>query len=485
MQTFQKQNVLLVGLGESGLACARWVFSQGGSLTVLDTRENPPGLAALKRLSVRFEYFNTIDEITWCFDRVCLSPGLSPKSELIQSVLEKSKAYQTAVESEVTWFVHALNMLASNTGYQPKLIGVTGTNGKTTTVRMAGSIIENAGFSVRCAGNIGPSFLHALLEALAHNQLPQFWVLELSSFQLHWADTLACDVATVLNVSEDHLDWHDSIEEYVTDKARIFSQNSICVLNRDGYDVPLPDVFKAKQQLSFGLSQPEQPGEFGLVHEAGVNWLAYRPSLALTHNSPLAQQESVQKLIPADALQVYGLHNLMNAQAALALCVAAGLPISSLLEGLRAFQAEPHRMNHVRQIEGVDYFNDSKGTNVGATIAALTGFVKPVLLIAGGRGKGQNFQPLVKPVQKHCKAVVLLGNEVESLQNTLSAVVATYNAASMAQAVDLVASLAKAGDCIVLSPACSSHDMFSNYSERGDAFIEAVNEYAMQRGQVC
>ncbi len=489
MKRFQDQRVLILGLGESGLACARWSISHGAKLTVLDTRAIPPGFDELKALGVEFECFNSFDRLSWPFDRVCLSPGLSPKNVVVQQVVQAAQLHQIAIESEVSWFVDALENLAVERNYCPKVIGVTGTNGKTTTVRMVATMIESLGHSVCCAGNISPSLLHALDELMKNNALPEFWVLELSSFQLHWTDRLNCDSATVLNLTEDHLDWHDSMQEYAQDKARIFNEQTVRVINRDGYDAPLPLQSSVLRHYSFGLGVPKQAGEFGLVDQSGVTWLAFFPwAKKDLIDAAQAQSSSLQHphlLLPTDALQVHGLHNALNALAALALCEAINLPITELLNGLRNYLSEPHRLNYVCRIEGIDFFNDSKGTNVGATVAALSGFSQPVILIAGGLGKGQNFQPLVKPIKQRCKAVVLLGQEIQSLQNTLISEVAIHHVANMAQAVDMAASLATEGDCVVLSPACSSQDMFANYIERGNVFVEAVKEYAMQRGQVC
>ncbi|MCZ8016536.1 MAG: UDP-N-acetylmuramoyl-L-alanine--D-glutamate ligase [Limnobacter sp.] len=491
MNLFRDQSVLQVGLGESGLACARWALAQGARLTVIDTRETPPGLRELQAIEPNVRLVNALDGLVWDFHRVVVSPGLPPSHPLMVAVLEQAGQHGTLVDSELDLFADALKALANDRGYTPQVVGITGTNGKTTTTRMVECLARFAGKHAVAAGNISPAAMDALREQLDKNELPDLWVLELSSFQLHWTKRLRFDASTVLNITQDHLDWHADMQEYAGDKFRIFSENGVCVLNRDDGLVASAPVPIESSVVTFGVSAPVKANDFGLVREGGMLWLAQlvgdQESAGTARRRKPEEIELTQKLLmPTEALQVAGLHNASNALAALAICQGLGLPMAKLLHGLRSYQGEPHRVQHIVQIDGVDYFDDSKGTNVGATVAALNGLAKPTVLIAGGDGKGQDFSPLVQPVAHYCKHVVLIGKDADSLIAALEpAQVLCEKADSLEQAVQLATLKATAGDCVLLSPACASLDMFRNYVHRAEVFVEAVKVHAADRGQPC
>ncbi|HEY1057875.1 MAG TPA: UDP-N-acetylmuramoyl-L-alanine--D-glutamate ligase [Limnobacter sp.] len=484
------QSVLLVGLGESGLACARWVIAQGGQLTVVDTREQPPGLAQLRELGVDIPLHTSTEGLDWTFGRVVVSPGLPPSHPLMQAVLAAAQAHGTPVESELDLMADALVSLKESRGYAPQVVGITGTNGKTTTTKMVECLAAYAGKKALAAGNISPAALDALRECLLNDDLPDIWVLELSSFQLHWTQRLRCDASVVLNITQDHLDWHADMDEYARDKFRIYSEQSVAVVNRDDACVNAAVLPAGAHRVSFGLNAPSQPGDFGLLREGGMLWLTQAYALQEALTSRRARQEPVEvghnMLMPTDALQVVGLHNAANALAALALCQGLGLPMAKLLHGLRSYKGEPHRVEFVLALNGVDYFDDSKGTNVGATVAALNGLARPVVLIAGGDGKGQDFAPLTTPVAQYAKAVVLIGKDARQIESALATTgVPCVHTATLEDAVKQAHGLAVAGDCVLLSPACASLDMFKNYAHRAAVFVDAVRQLAMDGGQPC
>ena len=382
--------------------------------------------------------------------------------------------------------------------YAPKLIAITGTNGKTTVTSLTGLLCRRAGLKTQIAGNISPAALDVLREALDAGDLPQAWVLELSSFQLHSTFSLQADAATVLNLTQDHLDWHGDMAAYAADKVRIFGTHTVRVLNRDDAEV-MRMGSPLGQSVSFGRDEPEQADCLGLVNENGMQWLALAVP-AEEGEKKRRKKDSleipavlVNRLMPADALKIRGQHNAMNALAALALCRAAGLPLAPLLHGLREYQGEPHRVELIANVGGVDYYDDSKGTNVGATVAALNGLgaarggnTRHLLLIAGGNGKGQSFAPLAEPVSKYARAVFLIGADGPAIRAALaSADVELHDCASLQDAVRAAAGKAQGGDEVLLSPACASFDMFDNYAHRAQVFIDAVRELALDRGEIA
>ena len=493
---------LILGLGESGLAIARWLARDGAALRVADTRSEPPMLAALRSELPHAQFVaGAFDEsLLEGADVVAISPGLSPTHSDAKAIVAAAKRRGVEVVGEIELFARALAALKQQRGYAPRMIGVTGTNGKTTTTRLAGLLIARAGRDVAVAGNISPTALDALRERLDANELPDVWVLELSSFQLATTASLACDAAAVLNVTQDHLDWHGTLEAYAKAKARIFAKDTVQVLNRD--DPLVLAMARGKSHpVTFGASAPTQPDEYGLVRDGSLVWLAYAEDQSTGQRRRKAASELpgipgevfVHRLMPADALRIRGRHNAVNALAALALARAIGCPLAPMLHALREYEGEPHRVELIASIAGVEYYDDSKGTNVGATVAALEGLGAEkadsggrLVVILGGDGKGQDFAPLATALAARARAVVLIGRDGPRIAELLrGAAYPVESCASLPEAVRACARYAKAGDAVLLSPACASLDMFRNYAHRADVFRDAVRELAAEAGQPC
>jgi UDP-N-acetylmuramoylalanine--D-glutamate ligase len=495
---YEGKTALVLGLGESGLAMAQWLAHCGAHLRVADTRAEPQRLPALMAAvpEAVFAGGEFAASLVDGVDFVAVSPGLAPNRELA-AIIPAAAELNIPVWGEIELFAQALAQLKQDRGYAPKVIAITGTNGKTTVTSLTGLLCRRAGLSTQVAGNISPAALDVLREALAADALPQAWVLELSSFQLHTTFSLNADAATVLNVTQDHLDWHGDMAAYASDKARIFGEHTVRVLNRDDATVMRMAVPGAAT-VTFGVGEPDAADSFGLVNERGVLWLANavadadEPEKKRKKNDPVAPVEfTISRLMPADALHIRGLHNASNALAALALCRAIGLPLAPLLHGLREYQGEPHRVQLIATIDGVDYYDDSKGTNVGATVAALQGLGKSfagagqqIVLIAGGDGKGQDFAPLAEPASRYVRAVLLIGRDAPAVRAGIDpSGVPMFDLAGLPEAVRRASGLAKAGDAVLLSPACASLDMFTNYAHRAQVFVDAVREIALEKGQ--
>ncbi|HRL89904.1 MAG TPA: UDP-N-acetylmuramoyl-L-alanine--D-glutamate ligase [Comamonas denitrificans] len=492
-QHLRGQRVLVLGLGASGLAMARWCVRAGAQVTVADTRSAPPQLALLQAElpSVRFIAGPLSAELVAGQDvtSVYRSPGLAPQE--IAPVVDAARAIGLPVGGELDLFAKALAALAQQHGYAPKVLAITGTNGKTTVTALTGQLLVHAGWSVAVAGNIGPSLLDTLAHHLDAENLPQAWVLELSSFQLDGVQDFAPSAAVVLNITQDHLDWHGSMAAYAAAKARIFGAQGCMVLNRQDEAVmamlPAPVKLKGgklqpRWHTTFGSNLPQQPGDFGLEEVNGMRWLVRAHDEAGPDGSLF-----LQRLLPADVLRIRGLHNACNALAALALAQAAGCPLAPLLFGLREYRGEPHRVQSLGLVDGIEYFDDSKGTNVGATVAALHGLgpQQRIVLILGGLGKGQDFAPLAAPVAQYVRAVVLIGRDAPAIRQALAPTgVALHDAADLPSAVLLARAQAQPGDAVLLSPACASMDMFRDYAHRAQVFTEAVQALAEAAGQV-
>ncbi len=476
---------LVVGLGESGLAMARWAALHGAQVRAIDSRAEPPGLQALRAeiADAGFSAGPFAEASLAGVDVVLWSPGLAPEHGDAASLYRAALDAGIPVLGEIELFAQALAALGDA---RPKLVAITGTNGKTTTTRMVAQLCQQAGIDARVAGNIAPAALDALREAIAGDSMPEVWVLEVSSFQLALAESLAPDAAAVLNLSEDHLDWHGSMARYIDAKQRIYRAAAVCVFNRDD---PATQPRRARAPMSFGRSAPGLPGEFGFVFEGGLRWLA--EAVAIDEPDKRRRKDEapgvlVNRLMPADALRVRGAHNQLNALAALALARAIGVPMAAMLHGLRAYCGEPHRCELVAVVQDVEYYDDSKGTNVGATVAALDGLSRRCVLIAGGDGKGQDFTPLARPVREHARAVVLIGRDAPLLRAALADTgVELLTAATLEAAVDSAAGLARAGEAVVLSPACASLDMFRNYAHRAQVFVDAVRRLGAEAGLAC
>ena len=605
MQQLHNQSVLILGLGDSGLAMARWCARFGAQVQVVDTREQPPHLAALRAELPSVKFVHGAFEASLVEGQdvraVFKSPGLSPES--VAPVWNAAVAAGLWVGTELTLFAQALSDLQTSMAYHPKVLAITGTNGKTTVTSLTGQLLERAGKRVAVAGNIGPTLLDTLSQALDqaaeqqaaadviaaeeaaalaadealaeqaraeaeakeqaaaahaaqlaldaeealaqdaaaegdaesqmaltgteaepaaevlaaddepfevdlpplvppppppadHPYLPQVWVLELSSFQLEGVDNFEPTAATVLNLTQDHLDWHGSMDSYAAAKARIFGKQGVMVLNREdaGVMAMLPEPVRVKLQkpqvrvhLTFGGDLPQRPGDYGIETVNGMTWLVRALEADETRKRRKDDEEEIhiQRLMPADALRIRGRHNALNALAALALAGSAGGDLAPMLFGLREYQGEPHRVEAVTVLNGVEYFDDSKGTNVGATVAALHGLGvdRRLVIILGGDGKGQDFAPLSEPVARYARAVVLIGRDATALRDVLQhSGVTLLDAASLEEAVKLCSEQAHSGDAVLLSPACASMDMFRNYAHRAEVFVNAVNHLVEEAG---
>ena len=438
------KNVLVLGLGDTGLSALRWLNSQGACLSVADTRAVPPGLDTLKvELPDAIVYTGALKPAVFDgVDLVVISPGVALSEPEIQAAIERG----VKVVGDVELFAQ----------YRPasaKLIAITGANGKTTVTTLVGEMCKAAGLKTIVAGNIGLPVLDTLsMEA------PDVYVLELSSFQLETTNSLLADVATMLNLSEDHMDRYDSMQSYAVAKAHIFYQAKLQVLNRD--DAWSMMMSRAKlAQVTFGLDAPEDEQSYGIRQADGEAWLSY----------------GKQDLMNVSDLKIAGLHNASNALAAMALCRGIGLEFAPIIQTLYNFKGLPHRVEWVANIDDVDYYDDSKGTNVGATCAALSGLSQKVVLIAGGDGKGQDFSPLKEAVSANARAVVLIGRDAPLIDaELLSTNVPLYHAADLPEAVTIAKKMAQTGDAVLLSPACASFDMFKNYVHRAEVFVAAV-----------
>lgn len=605
MRHLQDQTVLILGLGASGLAMARWCARHGAHVTVADTREAPPLLATLREElpGVTFVGGAFTPELVQgtAVRAVYRSPGLAPAT--IAPVADAARAMGLPVGGELDLFARALadlreppaaeagEALAEATaspeapsetalpgaldasdapddtdtvdesvvvpdasdvsdapegeaalaahasgdiheaaaavvpdtapvsdegseesalpallalaqaepepGYRPAVLAITGTNGKTTVTSLLGQLVQRAGKTVAVAGNIGPTLLDTLSAHMDAQTLPQVWVLELSSFQLADVQGFEPTAAVVLNITQDHLDWHGDMDAYTAAKARVFGAGTFMLLNRDDARVMamLPPPVKVRLKppqlrphATFGAGEPQRPGDYGIETVNGMTWLvrAAEADETIKRRKDEEVELHVQRLMPIEALRIRGRHNATNALAALGLAVAAGCTLAPMLHGLREYRGEPHRVESVAVVKDVEYFDDSKGTNVGATVAALTGLglERKLVLILGGEGKGQDFSPLADPVLRHVRAVVLIGRDAPLIKEVLPRNIPMFDAASMEEAVTLAAQQAQTGDAVLMSPACASFDMFDNYEHRARVFCEAVQALARDQGEV-
>ena len=483
MESLANKSVLVLGLGDTGLSMLRYLKAQGARVRAADSRADPPGLAEAKKYVVEplIHCGEFDDELFIGVELIAISPGVPLRTP----VVARAVVCGIPVMGDIELFAQALP--EEN---RPRILAITGANGKTTVTSMVEHLCKAAGKDAVAAGNISPPVLDALAKRAGTQ--PEIWVLELSSFQLETTATLKPDAATVLNISEDHLDRYDDMDEYAAAKARIFNGAAVQVLNRDDAR-SMAMAREGCKQITFGLGAPGNAKDFGIVREKGETWLA----------------QGTHPLLKTSELQVAGLHNAANALAALALCSAIGLPMPAMLAALRSFKGLPHRVEQVAEINGVIYYDDSKGTNVGATVAALEGLggmtrcaqasgagmppsaasrtgvlrttvseaERKVVLIAGGEGKGQDFSPLNAVVGKHARAAILIGRDAELIAAALQDCgVPVKRAKDMSDAVQQAAQLAQSGDAVLLSPACASFDMFRNYAHRAEVFVKAVHD---------
>jgi len=440
---------LIVGLGQTGLSCARFLSRCGVPFAVTDSRLQPPAIDTLraeqKDIAISVGGFDAA-LFDWA-QRLVVSLGVSLNEPLI--VAARNRGIE--IVGDIELFARVA---------QAPIVAITGANGKSTVTLLLAKMIKTAGKEVRVGGNIGTP----ALDLLEENE-PDCYVLELSSFQLDSTHSLHAAAAVVLNISPDHMDRYADIAQYAASKQSIFNmpdaaaaQSSVAVINRDDPLVAVMPTFN-RQVVSFGLGVPDA-NNFGRILHEGQYWLA----------------RGDQRLMPVDELRMAGEHSQANALAALALGEALHLPLPSMLSALRTFTGLPHRLQFVAKSEGVTWLNDSKGTNVGATLAAIQGLQGPLILIAGGQGKGADFSPLRDAVKNKVRAVILLGEDAALLETALADVVPVQRVKDMSAAVVQAHGLAKAGDTVLLSPACASFDMFAGFAARGDAFMAAVHD---------
>ena len=446
MMELKGKRILVVGLGESGLAMATWLGRLGARVRVADSREAPPNVGALRDAVPEAELIAGpfVDATFAGVDLIALSPGVPKATPQIADA-------SAPVISEIELFAAAVRKFAPAS----KIVGITGSNGKTTTTALTAHLLNGAGVPAVACGNISPSALDALMESLDAGKLPAVWVVELSSFQLETTDNLNAAAATLLNVSEDHLDRYEgSLANYAAAKARIFRGKGVMVLNRDD-DWSMANGRCGRTLVTFGLGAAPRAADYGLAD--------------------VCICRGPQQLVALADLRISGLHNAANAMAALALCEAVGVTPTALIEPLKTFQGLPHRVETVAEKAGVLYVDDSKGTNVGATLAAIEGLGRPVAIVLGGDGKGQDFSPLQAALRKHGRAAALIGRDAAAIQAAIAgAGIPLRQCTDMADAVRWLSGQAVGGDCVLLSPACASLDMYRNYAHRAEAFIEAV-----------
>ncbi|BDT78276.1 UDP-N-acetylmuramoylalanine--D-glutamate ligase [Polynucleobacter yangtzensis] len=509
---------LILGLGESGVAMAKWCLRNGAEVRLADTREQSSlserqnaWLQELHIAGLKDACFGPLsDDLLKGIDVIGISPGLSPVQDPTYSFLVKAEEVQIDVWSEIEFFARAISALgrmaqAQESSYEATVLAITGTNGKTTTTALTGQLCERAGKKVAVAGNISPAALEKLISCLDLADqivdMPDVWVLELSSFQLVYTHTLNATAATVLNITQDHLDWHGDMQAYADAKSRIFGIDTVCILNRDDSLVMglLSEERRAEKSIvTFGSNRPDEQGAFGIEHDlraGGIDWLVWaevdedvEPKPKRRRKSAVVEDEEplrLKRLIPADALRIRGRHNALNALAALALARAANLPMNLLLHGLRDYHGEPHRVQSIAIVKDVEYVDDSKGTNVGATVAALNGLGnnelgKRIWLIAGGDGKGQDFSPLREPALRFVKGAFVIGKDGVAIGESLGAGIPVTNCGDLVTAVQAAAAQAISGDIVLLSPACASLDQFRDYKERAQVFAAEVEELGMR-----
>jgi UDP-N-acetylmuramoylalanine--D-glutamate ligase len=442
------QRVLVVGLGMSGASALRYLVTEGADVVVTDTRTAPAGIAALTaafpNLEFRLGAFSAPQPLTQ-FTLAVVSPGVS----LDEPFVRELAAAGVEIVGDIELFARSA---------RAPVVGITGSNGKSTVTTLVGEMAREAGARVAVGGNLGTPALDLLDDAI------ELYVLELSSFQLETTQHLHCVAATVLNLSQDHLDRHHTMAHYAAVKARIFRHCDTAVMNRDDAVVmAMGDGLTCTRMLSFGTDAPTQPQQYGLRSIDGIHVLTDS-----ANRFELAETE----------LHIFGLHNLSNALAALALAEAAGIERVDSLRALRAFGGLPHRCEFVRELDGVRYFNDSKGTNVGSTLAALNGLPAPIVWIGGGQGKGQAFAPLREALACKGRAAIVYGEDAARIEAEVFGALPIYRESDMGAALARAHTLARPHDQVLLSPACASFDQFRSYVDRGDQYRAMVGALA-------
>lgn len=442
---FLPDKALILGLGKTGLSCARYLGNRGIAVGVMDSRREPPGLAEARReLSDLPLFLGNFDPgVIAAAEWLVVSPGISLREPPIAAASEKG----VLVLGDIELFARAV---------RAPVVAITGSNGKSTVTTLVGEMAKRAGVRAAVGGNLGQPALELLDDGT------ELYVLELSSFQLESTWSLAPETATVLNVSADHMDRYDDLADYAAAKKRVLSGTRTGVLNLDDPRVRAM-AGTAARDVGFTLGIPESASDFGVIEHQGTPWVA----------------RGGERLLPAAEVAIKGRHNLANALAALVLGQACGLPEAAMLEALHTFRGLPHRTDPVAHKGGVDWYDDSKGSNPGATIAALDGLIdsagpRRAVLIAGGDGKGADFTPLAPVVTRKTRAVVLIGRDAPLIERALAGRVKIIHAKDMMEAVRQAFAAARSGDCVLLSPACASFDMFEDYAHRGRVFAAAV-----------
>jgi UDP-N-acetylmuramoylalanine--D-glutamate ligase len=434
---------LVIGMGQTGASCIPYLLSRGYSVTALDSRLNPP---YSKKIQSDYPQVKTVHGV---FDKavinkadmIVVSPGVSLKEPAIADAISQGKD----IVGDIELFAREVKV---------PVVAITGSNGKSTVTTLVGLICQANKMNVEIAGNIGVPVL-----SLLNKKDIDIFVLELSSFQLETTKSLNALASTVLNISPDHMDRYENEEEYINAKARIFQGDGVMVLNHDDANVRAMAV-KDRKVFWYGLGEPESHMMFGIITYMGERWVS----------------RGQNRLFPVSEIALVGEHNLVNVLAALVIATVAGVPTEIARDVVKEFKGLPHRTEVVAECNDVIWINDSKGTNVGSTTAALSGVRRPVILIAGGEGKGADFSPLAIAIKKYAKAVILLGRDAELIAQTISEEVPVYMVEDIQQAVKKSASISVAGDAVLLSPACASFDMYKNYEQRGDIFRECVHK---------
>ena len=441
---------VIVGLGETGLSVAKFLASRNQKFKVIDSRLNPPALSELKRIlpEIETEVGGLKLKTLLGASELVISPGLSLKTPVIAEAVEQG----VAITGDIDIFSKSV---------RKPIIAVTGSNGKSTVVAILARILEKAGKKYGLGGNLDGTNFKPALDLLS--EAPKdFYILELSSFQLETTERLNAEVAVILNLSADHMDRYETLDEYHKAKLRIFNGCNQVVINRDDmYSYPVAEL--SAPIWDFGFSRPGVNG-LGLLEEDGYQYLAFQ----------------FEKIVSVNELKIFGQHNISNVLAAVGLALAIGIELDAIRSAIKGFNGLPHRCQWVANVSGVEFYNDSKGTNVGATMAAVEGLGQRIsghiLLIAGGIGKGADFRSLVPAINRWGKEVILIGQDAIEIASNFDQDIQIYFANDMQDAVSTAFNHASSGDAVLLSPACASFDMFENFQERGNAFIRSVRQ---------
>jgi UDP-N-acetylmuramoylalanine--D-glutamate ligase len=441
--TKRHYDVVIVGLGKTGLSCMRYLLDKGLDIAITDSRVNPPGLSTLKTECTSVPVFlgEISADILLSSDQIILSPGVSLNNEAVKQAI----ANGIPVFGDIELFCQQA---------KAPIIAVSGSNGKSTVTTLVAEMTRQAGLKTCVGGNLGTPALELLNE-----DIPDIYVLELSSFQLETTFSLSAHASVILNISPDHMDRYANSDEYANAKKKIYSGNGLMVINKDDDVVKAMDD-NSRESISFTLGKPEK-NNFGIIKDNGEVWLC----------------QGDNKIIKQDELGIKGEHNVANALAAMALATSVNVPVEAMVKTLKRFSGLEHRCQRVATINNVNWFNDSKATNVGACIASIKGLcdLGKIILIAGGDSKGADLSSLSPIIKQYVKHVLLMGVDAKKIANVIGSEVIHDFVMEMNEAVNIASNVAEAGDVVLLAPACASLDMYENYRQRGDAFVAAVN----------